>query len=325
MSTAYPSKHGPVLNFGHSGHTPIIYLIDRFCKCPPPPTVPGDASQVSAPSHKQSLLISFEYSLLCIHVTVVNLALTTYRIVVIKTFPSWCSLYVMSLRSVLMVWSAVFLLLIAGCSDSSGSSDGVPPSDKDLPASAVGVSAGLAHSMALTKDGAVYTWGSDVFGTLGKTTGGEQTAHPTHTTHLPTVTEVAAGATQSLALTEDGDVYAIGGSGTAAQQDPTAEKRPERPARVPHLPTVSKIAAGTAHSLALAKDGHVYAWGGNEEGESVGDHPKIREKPVRVPGLANVTHIAAGGNHSLATTDDGTTYATGRDLYSAPAEAPEDD
>jgi len=49
------------------------------------------------------------------------------------------------------------------------------------------------------------------------------------------------------------------------------------------------IAAGYGHSLALAAEGRVVAWGRNDVGQT--DVPS---------GLSNVVRIAAGGGHSLA-------------------------
>ena len=66
--------------------------------------------------------------------------------------------------------------------------------------------------------------------------------------------------------------------------------------------TVTAIAAGDGHSLALTTDGTITAWGWNDFGQAT------------VPGTLDgkiVTAIAAGELHSLALTDDGTLTAWG--------------
>ncbi len=66
------------------------------------------------------------------------------------------------------------------------------------------------------------------------------------------------------------------------------------------LSQVAAVAAGAWHSLALTTDGTVTAWGGNSDGQSA------------VPaGLSDVIAIAAGGWHSLALTADGSVTAWG--------------
>ncbi len=100
-----------------------------------------------------------------------------------------------------------------------------------------------------------------------------------------------------------------GGDGT---RNPTT--RPT-PAPVAGLGDVVALAAGTDHSLALAREpsgqGSVWAWGGNQYGQLGVATAKecggntlnafaCSPKPVRVPGLAGATAIAAGANHNLS-------------------------
>ena len=66
--------------------------------------------------------------------------------------------------------------------------------------------------------------------------------------------------------------------------------------------TVTAVAAGGYHTLALIDDGTITAWGYNSEGQST------------VPGTLDgktATAVAAGDVHSLALTDDGTVTAWG--------------
>ena len=66
------------------------------------------------------------------------------------------------------------------------------------------------------------------------------------------------------------------------------------------------IAAGYEHTLALAPDGTILAWGDNGYGQ-LGDWTKIdRESPVRIPGFGDVEMIAVGYGHSVALKSDGT-------------------
>jgi alpha-tubulin suppressor-like RCC1 family protein len=85
------------------------------------------------------------------------------------------------------------------------------------------------------------------------------------------------------------------------------------------------VSAGLEHSLAVAADGTVFAWGVNQYGQ-IGTDPEVESPglthppdprpsspvPVRVPGLSDVTQVAAGFFHSLALTADGTVWAWGR-------------
>jgi len=72
------------------------------------------------------------------------------------------------------------------------------------------------------------------------------------------------------------------------------------------------IASGSHHSLALKRDGTVWAWGWNAHGElGDGTTEKFKSIPVKVSGLSNVIMIAAGHSHNLALKQDGTVWAWG--------------
>ncbi len=80
--------------------------------------------------------------------------------------------------------------------------------------------------------------------------------------------------------------------------------------------TVTAVAAGAAHSLALCSDGTVVAWGFNWDGQlGFADFSNFGAGLVTVKGTAlagkSVIAIAAGGNHSLALCSDGSLVAWG--------------
>jgi hypothetical protein len=73
----------------------------------------------------------------------------------------------------------------------------------------LGVSAGENHSMAVRKDGAVYTWGGNAEGQLGDG-GVAQRLVPGNVADISTAISVAAGDAFSLVLTNGGFLYAWG-------------------------------------------------------------------------------------------------------------------
>jgi len=88
------------------------------------------------------------------------------------------------------------------------------------------------------------------------------------------------------------------------------------PVQVSSLTTVTAIAAGSSHSLALKSDGTVWDWGDGRVGE-LGDGNFYLTgndglaTPVQVSGLTGAIAIAGGGFHSLALKSDGTVLAWG--------------
>jgi hypothetical protein len=139
------------------------------------------------------------------------------------------------------------------------------------------VSAGCAHTLALTSAGTVVAWGEE--SSVNMNYG--QTNVPAG---LSNVVSIAAGYANSLALQSDGTMTCWG-------QNPLT------------LTGIKAIAAGI-HNVVLRNDGTVYAWGVDSYGEC--DVPA---------GLQNVVAIGAGPNHTLAVKADGTMVAWGKNNF----------
>jgi alpha-tubulin suppressor-like RCC1 family protein len=71
------------------------------------------------------------------------------------------------------------------------------------------VAAGAYHSMVLTRDGDVFTWGYGYFGQLGHGNTGDQLV-PKRVEGLTNVMDIAAGSSHGLAVVEGGAVYTWG-------------------------------------------------------------------------------------------------------------------
>ena len=177
---------------------------------------------------------------------------------------------------------------------------------------AVQIAAGSFHSLALTSTGELYAFGDNAFGQLGTTTN-NKTTEPNPGPVLVTlpgatgpVTQIAAGAYHSLALTSTGQVFAFGsnefGQLGNATNDKTAEPNPT-PTLV-MLPGASgpavQIAAGGDHSLVLTSTGQLYAFGENFSGQlgnatnSNTAEPNPMPTPVSLPGAASIDTMARG-------------------------------
>ena len=132
----------------------------------------------------------------------------------------------------------------------------------------VAVSAGASHSVAVTADGAVWSWGNGGQSRLGH--GDEQNQLlPKKVEALAgrRVIAVSAGWQHSLAITADGAIWSWGGGGFA-QLGHGNEQRQLLPKKIEAFAgqRVNSVSAGTWHSLARTTDGAVFAWGKGDTG-----------------------------------------------------------
>lgn len=177
------------------------------------------------------------------------------------------------------------------------------------------VTAGQAHSAAISTTGDLYTWGANFRGEIGDGTfGGRKPPQRINVAGEGTVvTQASAGEASTIAVTSTGEVYSWGagldgrlGNGSDADQ--------ALPGLVPipgDQPITAVSTGQTGSSFALSAAGEVYAWGNNEHG-SLGGYPgPSQSTPTLVDLAAGTTTIRAGRQHALAVTTDGHIYTWG--------------
>jgi len=174
------------------------------------------------------------------------------------------------------------------------------------------VSVGSGHAMVLKSDGTVWTGGSTFLGALGNGTNVDP-AYSLPAAPVPGLsgmTAVAAGDYYSLALGDDGTLWAWGNNDAGQLGDGTNTNRPS-PVRVGS--GYSAMAAGTYHTVAIKSDGTLWAWGRNDDGQLGDGTTTQRLSPVQIG--SGYAAIALGADHTLALKTDGTLWAWGRNDY----------
>ncbi|KAK1408004.1 hypothetical protein QVD17_39633 [Tagetes erecta] len=168
----------------------------------------------------------------------------------------------------------------------------------------IAIATGEAHTLALTGDGKVYSWGRGTFGRLG--TGSETDQHaPLNIQFNSTkIVAISAGAYHSLALADDGSVWSWGYNsygqlGVDGDNSfvPCLVKMPMRDGS----PTkMSSVKAGGMTSLAIDDIGCLWMWGTLHESSTT---PTI---PVSIDFQRHtVVKVACGSGHIVALVDNG--------------------
>lgn len=202
--------------------------------------------------------------------------------------------------------------------------------------SIVMLAGGGNHTVALSVDGNVYTWGRNNSGQLGN---GTRSVSPPFGSNAPVavnlsgamagkaIISVAAGADFSAALSTEGQVFVWGENNSGQLGNGTVTPFAEGGSTLP-VPVningalagrrVIAIACGGTHMLALSAEGKVFAWGSSDHGELGTGSYEAGLVPVAVDGAVDglvfnqtMVAIAAGDAHNLALGADGTVYAWG--------------
>lgn len=127
-----------------------------------------------------------------------------------------------------------------------------------------------------------------------------------------TIIELASGDAHSLALDSDGNVHSWGLNSTCQLGRTTTTLSPAtQPALVEALSEVVEVAGGLGFSLALRRDGTVWSWGGNSQGQLGMGDTLVRCRATQIPGLSGIVALATGGAGAYALDAEGQVYGWG--------------
>ena len=200
--------------------------------------------------------------------------------------------------------------------------------------SVIAIAAGSLHNLVLTSKHAVHSWGCNDDFALGRETDEwlpEPVAGPLGKGSLKggiAVAQIACGASHSVALTEDGDVYAFGtfrdANGVIGFSETVEAAKVPMPMHFGTKSKLAMIAAGEHHDLALTVDGEVFQWGDIGIGRRFSDRKKkTKLTPSRVlfkksgstPAPKRLVRVYAGGHCSYALDENGQAWCWGPNNY----------
>ncbi|WP_301364382.1 RCC1-like domain-containing protein [Streptomyces xanthophaeus] len=176
------------------------------------------------------------------------------------------------------------------------------------------VAAGGKHGLALDTSGQVYSWGDNAYGQLGNNRTGDSRTVPDRVQGMPKVKQISAGCDFSLALLENGKVYAWG-RGIHGQLGNGSRATSSVPRQVQGLENIVEVDAGCHHALALTAEDTVKSWGYNLYGQLGNSSTKSSTLPVDVDWVEGVSDIEAGAFHNYVKTSDSHVWGWGNNQY----------
>jgi len=201
----------------------------------------------------------------------------------------------------------------------NGTNNGIPsPSQIGPDNTWFAISAAKDRTVALKEDRTLWSWGWNPYGQIGDGSTSDKDIPTQESTGATDWAKISAGDYFTLAIKENGTLWAFGYNEYGELGDGTTNTSPNSGKHTPTQEATgstkwSKISAGHDHSLALKENGSLWSWGRNSFGQ-IGDQTvETRTVPTKI-GSETWVAIAAGHHFSLAIKNDGTLWAWGRNV-----------
>jgi len=199
---------------------------------------------------------------------------------------------------------------------------------------------GPTHTIAISTFGELFTFGGGWFGRLGHgTMDNEYTPRAVKTVitkmegedvDAPKFTDAACGSFHTVMVDDQSQLWCCGRDQLVCEEDHVTkpllfqhirEQGPVGPLKVEYV----SVAAGSAHTLVLTREGNLWTWGDNTKGQ-LGLGPKSPEKVMEPCGIACkgwssksepdwkhgfAMSVSCGYAHSMALVDKGEIWAWG--------------
>jgi alpha-tubulin suppressor-like RCC1 family protein len=197
-------------------------------------------------------------------------------------------------------------------------SSGIQATQITTLANVVSMSVNYYFANLVLQNGSVWSVGQNAYGELGDgTTTSAYGSNFMQALNITGAVQAQTGVSHAIALDSGGKVWTWGDN-TDGQLGVTAPNSGGRPARVTlTLGSLASAAAGSdsvsnSFNIVAHKDGTVWAWGDNTDGQLGNGNTNSSVTPVKAGTLTKVTLVAASQNDAaFALKNDGTLWAWG--------------
>jgi len=191
------------------------------------------------------------------------------------------------------------------------------------------IAMGYQHTVIVDSDGHVFTWGNSKKGALCNGATESKVSLPTRIPQSlalfgKEIVDVAAGRFHTLLRSSEGEVFACGSCnyGECGINSHSVQKPTLVDLKNLEGVTISQIAAGDSHSLAVDTNGRAYSFGLNTDGQlglgEKSDHIIRSPTPIDASGDlegAVIKSVSGGTTFSMILDAKGNVYTTGSGFY----------
>ncbi len=171
---------------------------------------------------------------------------------------------------------------------------------------------GSDHTIAIKNDGTLWAWGRNLNGQFGDGTTENKSVPTQEITKATDWKNVNAGHSYTVAIKNDGTLWAWGNNSNGQLGIGTSESTSVPTQEITKAEDWKNVSAGKWHIVALKNDGTLWAWGYNSYGKLGDGTITNRSVPTQEnTEAADWNYISAGSDHTISIKNDGTLWAWG--------------
>ena len=167
---------------------------------------------------------------------------------------------------------------------------------------------GRRHTITISDDGTVHSFGSNNSGQLGLCHNNHVSV-PTPIPNLPKINMISCGGYFTVCVDYEGFIWSFGDNyyGQLGTGNKTYFNVPQK---LLDIPAVLSVSCGDDHTLMITNDSDLWSWGKNDYGELCNGDTKYRSTPQKTS-FSDISEIATARSHSLFQNNKGEIYSCG--------------
>ena len=177
----------------------------------------------------------------------------------------------------------------------------------------IACTSGLNHTITLSNDGIVHSFGRNKEGQLGLGHNNDVSL-PTPIPNLPKINMISCGAFFTVCVDHEGFIWSFG-SNDYGQLGTGNKTNFNVPQKIEDIPPVLSVSCGYDHTLIITNDDNLWSCGRNSSGQLCHEDTAARLKPQKTS-FSNISKISAG-YHSLFENNKGEIFSCGSNRYGA--------
>ena len=167
---------------------------------------------------------------------------------------------------------------------------------------------GYEHTITLSDDGSVHSFGRNLFGALGLGHNYDVSL-PTQIPNLPKINMISCGSSFTVCVDCDSFIWSFG-ENISGQLGTGNKTNFNVPQKIEDIPPVHSVSCGYAYTLIITNEDNLWSCGSNEYGQLCLGNKETQLKPQKTS-FSNISKISAGLEHSLFQNHKGEIFSCG--------------